>query len=574
MNCSGDWDARIQAAFAGCLRDRDAMHDYQESAVEFLKLNPFSALFVDLGLGKSVISLTTILDLVREFETDCTLVIAPLRVANETWPTEIGQWRHTAALSAHRIRDEELVERVNEAGAEARELLKRFGADADEVQTFIRRHRTLELRRKAKKLGYGGPDIRRYGAKHIDAAMGAPVSPAERKLYVQDCRRRAAAVAVREQKARNPASIYIINREQVEFLVEAWGRDWPYDTVFIDESSSLKDHRTKRWKALKKVRPFMRRMHQLTATPAAETYLHLFGQIYLLDRGERLGKSFTEFTETYFKHNKYDYSYKLLPGAEEAIAAKISDICLTMKAEDYLSLEKPVMLVRNVRLSEREQNLYTTMERDSIVELNGVEIEAETAAALSAKLLQLASGVLYDTQLMQDPITEEFEKIKTVHPVHEHKIGSLQELQEEVGGESLLVAYHFKSSLERLQRAFPEAVVMDREGKVVKQWNSGKIKMLLVHPQSAGHGLNLQHGGRHVVFFDLPWSLELYLQLIGRLARQGQQKVVYVHHLVAQGTIDEVVLDCLLQKRDAQDVLFRLLKRLRKSNQQKIALST
>jgi len=567
------WNERIQAAFANCQRGRDDMHAYQDGehgAVQFLKANPFSALFIDLGLGKTVISLTAIYDLVREFESDCCLVIAPLRVANETWPTEIGQWRHTAALSMHRIRDEELIEQVNAAGAAARATLKALGTASPTVQNFVRQHRFMGLKRRAKNLGHSGPGLRRYADSKIDEEMAKPVSAEERKLFVKQSRQGAAAQAVRDQKAKNPASIYIINREQIEFLVTAWGRDWPYDTVFIDESSSLKEHRTVRWKALNKVRPLMRRMHQLTATPAAESYLHLFGQIYLLDRGERLGKSFTAFTEAYFKHNKYDYSYKLLPGADEQIAKKISDICLTMKAEDYLSLEKPVMEVRRVGLSNHEHDLYKAMERDSVLTLGDREITADTAAALSSKLLQMASGVLYDTALEEDPITGDFETVKRVHPIHDHKINDLAQLREDASGEPLLVAYHFKSSLERLQRAFPDAQAMGREGREVKLWNQRKIPMLLVHPQSAGHGLNLQHGGRHVVFFDLPWSLELYLQLIGRLARQGQTRVVYVHHLVAAGTIDEVVMQCLLEKRDSQETLFRWLKAIRGRNQLKL----
>lgn len=558
------WHEWIQAAFANCERDRDSLHDYQEHAIEFLKLNPFSALFIDLGLGKTVISLTTVLDLVCALETDCTLVIGPLRVVNETWPTEIGLWRHTSALSMHRIREEPLVEHVRAAGAKARALIKEQGSSSEEVRAFLIRHRTLELRRRAKNLGYSRGDIRKYALARIGEAMLKPVSEQEKKLFVVAARQKAAAEAVREQKRLNPASIYIINREQVEFLVNAWGKDWPYDTVVVDESSSLKDHRTNRWKALRKVRPFIKRMHQLTATPAAESYLHLFGQIGLLDLGERLGRTYTEFTEKYFKHNKYDYSYKLLPGAAEEIARAISDICLTMKAEDYLSLEKPVFEVRRIDLPENAAAIYRSMEQDSIVELEEREITADTAAALSSKLLQIASGVLYETFLLEDADTHDFNKVKRVHQVHDKKVEDLKDLVAELGEESVLVSYHFKASLDRLRKAFPHAVVMDKEGACVKRWNDGKIKMLLVHPQSAGHGLNLQRGGRHIAFFDIPWSLELYLQLIGRLARQGQKYVVYVHHLVAKGTLDEAVMQCLLEKRNGQEELFKMLKALRR----------
>lgn len=558
------WSDQIKALFSDCTLDRDDMHAYQDEAVTFLKKNPFCALFIDMGLGKTVSSLTAILDLVCEMEVDCVLVVAPLRVANETWPTEIRNWRHTASMTIARIRDEDVVDEVNAAGRRASQILKVHGTEDPRVQAFVRRHRELQLRRRAKSNGLAGAEITRYGRKHIDAAMGNPVTAVERKLYVKHARRLAAGIAVRAHKARNPATIYIINREQLEFLVTAWGRDWPYDTVFIDESSSLKDRTSNRWKALRAVRPLIKRMHQLTATPAAESYLHLWAQISLLDLGERLGKTYTEFTNKFFDHNKYTFAYTLKEGAEQTIAEKIADICLTMKVEDYLPLEKPVMEIRNVTLSAAEMAIYKQMESSSIVELDGREIEAETAAALSSKLLQISSGVLYETYLDEDFDTGDFNKVKKVHRVHDRKIEDLKSLVEEVGGENVLVSYHFKSSLARLQEAFPKAVVMDKEGSVVRRWNSGKVPMLLVHPQSAGHGLNLQKGGRHVVFFDLPWSLELYLQLIGRLARQGQPYVVFVHHIVARGTIDELVLSCLLQKQDAQEELFRMLKRLRK----------
>ena len=567
------WTERLHSAFDNCILDRDNMHAYQDGpdgAVPFLKANPFSALFIDMGLGKTVSSLTAILDLVCDMEVECVLVIAPVRVANETWPTEIGLWRHTAPMTISHIRDEELVDSVNRAGADARKILKTFGPSDPRVQAFIRRFRELALRQRAKKLGYAGAAITAYGKAKIDEAMLKPIMAEEIKHFSNYCRQKAAAEAVRAHKQRNPATIYIINREQIEFLVNAWGNDWPYDCVLIDESSSLKDHTTKRWKALRKVRPFITRMHQLTATPAAESYLHLFGQIGLLDMGERLGNTFQKFTDQYFTHNKYTRKYALRDGAKEAIAAKIADICLTMKAEDYLSLEQPVYVTRGIDLGPKEQAFYDEMESESVVTLEGREIEAATAAALSSKLLQIASGVLYETYLLDDmdvgdeDRAPDLKQIKQVHHVHDRKIDDLKELVSEHEGETMLVVYHFKSSLIRLQKAFPKAVAMDAAGTMVKKWQAGKIPMMLVHPQSAGHGLNLQSGGRHVVFFDLPWSLELYQQTVGRLARQGQKMVVYVHHLVCRGTLDEFVLKCLGEKSDVQEGLFKLLKKMRR----------
>lgn len=564
MSCFAE---EVHRLFERCesWRLREAMHDYQRDAVQFLKDNPYSALFIDLGLGKSIISLTTILDLVGSFEIDCTLVIAPLRVASETWPTEIGLWHHTACLSYAHIRDEDLVETVNAAGAYARDLMKKHGVAHPHVQELVHQMRLEEVKRKAKKEKI---DLRKNRAlikERFELVKESPLTAAEKKAFVDFARKKAAAKAVREHKERNPACVYIINREQVEFLVEAWGRDWPYRAVFIDESSSLKDHRTNRFKALAKVRRsgLIDRLHELTATPAAETYLHLFAQMYLLDLGERLGSNYTTFTERFFKHNKYNHTYKLLPGAEDEIAKLISDICLTMKAEDYLDLQKPISVLDRVELTPEQRKMYDILANDSVLELeDGVEIEAETAAALSAKLLQFTSGVLYETRMDFCPITDEGTKTRIVHPIHDHKIEKLRQLQEEACGEPLLVAYHLNSSLDRLRQAFPEAIVMDRQGKAVKEWNKGNIPMLLVHPQSAGHGLNLQYGGHQIVFFDIPWSLELYLQTIGRLARQGQVKAVVVHHLVVSGTIDEVVVECLQNKTDAQEKLFSMLKKL------------
>ena len=870
------WAERLHSAFDDCTLDRDDMHAYQDGpdgAVPFLKANPFSALFIDMGLGKTVSSLTAIIDFVCDMEVECVLVIAPVRVANETWPTEIGVWHHTAPMTIARIRDDELVGTVNKAGSDARKILKENGPNDPRVQAFIRRFRELALRQRAKKLGYAGAAITAYGKAKIDEAMAKPVKPDEIKHFAAYCRQKAAAEAVRAHKQRNPATIYIINREQVEFLVNAWGKEWPYDCVFIDESSSLKDHTTKRWKALRRVRPFMKRMHQLTATPAAESYLHLYGQIGLLDMGKRLGTTYQAFTDLYFNHNKYTRKYTLKEGAKEAIAEKISDICLTMKAEDYLSLEEPIEVVRGVDLSPKERAFYDQMESESVVTLEGRDIEAGTAAALSSKLLQIASGVLYETYLLEDTdvgnddYVADMKTVKQIHHVHDHKINDLKELVSEHEGETMLVVYHFKSSLARLQKAFPKAVAMDAAGTVVKKWQAGKIPMLLVHPQclhpstevltehrgwvriidvstdervfdgvefvnhsgchlsgvmevcevfglkmtpnhklligdqwveardvgdsgsirdaatyrycgsesylsemfalrpcdhatstecdssqprgseampvlqesqraqsdrhanmeqlvrleipskgfvrqklrwsrywcmrtlayvclvlrghggfvptrsdnrthgresrvlqrelhlgdadgatieqaqqsdtcvrrkggppgrivptngvesrypdgkvelghvsgrcgvgrigidvpeeskvaektkvydlvdcgprsrflirnsigevfishnSAGHGLNLQSGGRHVVFFDLPWSLELYQQTIGRLARQGQKMVVYVHHIVCRGTMDELVLQCLRAKSDVQEGLFKLLKKIRR----------
>jgi len=534
----GALDQYVRSCFENVVRGPEDMHDYQRTCVDFLLATPFSALFIDLGLGKTVSSLSLILELVTRAECEHALVIAPVRVASDTWPTEIGLWRHTAPLTYVHIREEEVVKTVNDAGAAERDAIRK------------------ELSERALWDGVVGEALK----KRVALGLKSEAS----KARIAKARLIASRKAVRQHFKKNPATIHIINREQVEFLVDAWGRDWPFDTVIVDESSSLKDHTTNRFKALKKVRPLIKRMHQLTATPAAETYLHLFAQIYLLDQGERFGRSIGKFREQYFTHNQWTHQYKLRPGAEQQIAEKIADITLTMKAEDYLDLKEPLSLVDTVKLSDEFKSLYARMEDDYLITLpNGAEIEAETAAALSQKLLQMASGVIYET-VMEETEDGEFKKRRTVHHLHDHKLEKLETIVEEAQGEPILVAYWHESSLARLQKRFPKAVVMDEKGDCIKAWNKGKIPMLLLHPQSGAHGLNLQHGGRRMVFFDIPWSLELYQQFVGRLARQGQKLVVIVHHLVAEGTLDEAVVGALREKRDAQEVLFKWLKKIRK----------
>ncbi len=533
---SFDLHRYVQEVFRNVERGPEDMRPYQHTAVDFVLDNPFCALFIDVGMGKSCISLSAIMHLIQHHdEVEHWLVVAPKRVVNETWPTEIGLWRHTAPLTFAHIREDEVVEAVNVAGR-------------------------AERRKIEEELLWQG--LSKSAIKEKMKGLAA-------KQRIEKARLVASRKAVRDHFRRNPSVVHLISRDHVEFLVDAWGKDFPYKGIVVDESSSLKDHKTGRFKALRRIRPLLKRMIQLTATPAAETYLHLFPQIYLLDEGQRLGKSITHYREEYFTYNQYTHKYKIKPGAEERIAEKIAYIALTLKAEDYLDLEKPIMLMEKVALSAEQRTLYETMEREYVVTLpSGEEIEAETAAALSQKLLQMASGVLYEAVLEPD-CHGSLKKRRVVHILHDHKIEKLQTIVEEVQSETLLVAYWHESSLDRLKKAFPKAVVMDDEGKCIKDWNMGKIPMLLVHPQSAGHGLNIQHGGRRIVYFDIPWSLELYEQLNGRLdgarqlARKEDMRVVFIHHLIAEGTLDEAVAEALSEKRDAQELLFTLLKKMR-----------
>lgn len=523
-------EERIALLFAAVEYERRQMHFYQEECVDFLKENPFSALFIDMGMGKTISTLTVIADLLMEFLEEKVLVVAPLRVAVDTWPTEIRSWRHTAWMNFTVIRASEDDPRLVEARAKARAFGRSEGLSTAETQKIAGRSETIE-----------------------------------RERIMQDL-------------ARSDAKIHIINREQLEWLVYFWKGKWPYRVVIIDESSSFKDHKTDRFQALAKVRNtpgLIERLHLLTATPAAETYEHLFAQLFLMDRGRRLGKNITAYREKYFTYNRWSMKYKLRPGCEEEILAKIADICLVMRAKDYLPRKDPTITPHLVTLDESHLKLIKDLERDFVVDLpGGAEVEAKTAAMLSSMLLQMASGTLYETQLLEDWDTDDLRKVKKVHNIHDHKIEALKEIYEQAQneGQPLMVAYYFKSSLAKLKKAFPKAVAMDDEGKCVKAWNSNKIPMLLIHPQSAGHGLNLQKGlGHTLIFFDLIYSLEYYLQTIGRLDRQGQMNPVFVKLLIAVGTIDEIVWKALSAKQDAQEKLFTLLKRLnRKYREQRL----
>lgn len=521
----------LQSMFANVVRGRDDLHGYQaDICIPFLKENPFSGLFIDLGMGKTISALTVIADLLAEFAYDKVLVIGPPRVATNTWPTEIGLWQHTAWMN-HVV----------------------IYVDDDDPRLAVARRKAIA---EARAEGLSAADAAKRGQK-------AETAEKER---------------IRKQLATSRATIHIVPSNWVEWLVEFYQRKWPYRAVFVDESSQFKDHTSGRFKALKNVRNtpgLIERLHIFTATPAAESLVHLFAQIYLIDRGERFGSHVSKFQNKYFTKNQWTRKWKLRDEDDrEVILGKIADICLVMKAEDYLDLAKPTIRQRYVTMNAREMALYETLQSEFVVTLdNGAEIEAETAANLGAKLLQMASGALYETVETEVEETGDIKRSKRTHLIHDHKIQELQQIVDEAQGATFIVGYHFQSSLERLKKAFPQAVVMDREGKCVSKWNAGKIPMLLMHPQSGGHGLNLQAGGHNMVFFDLPWSLELYLQFIGRLARQGQKHPVLVQILTTRNTVDEGIFQALQNKEDAQEVFFKLLKRLIRKRRQALGRS-
>ncbi|HIT93104.1 SNF2-related protein [Garciella nitratireducens] len=438
-------------------------HEYQVYATEYILTHPIAAVLLDMGLGKSVITLSAIFDLTLDsFLVRKVLVIAPFRVARDTWPAEIEKWDHLKGLN-------------------------------------------------------------------YTVAVGT--------------------VAQRKRALMKRAQVYIINRENIEWLISRSGISFDFDMVVIDELSSFKSHQAKRFKSLLKVRPKVKRIVGLTGTPSSNGLMDLWAEYRLLDMGQRLGRFIGRYREDYFVPDKRNqqviFSYKPKPGAEEAIYRLISDITISMKGSDYLKLPELVINEVPVKLSEKEMKTLDTMKRDFITTVKGEEITAANAAALSGKLLQMANGAVYDDQGV------------VIH-IHDRKLDALEDLIEAANGKPVLIAYWFKHDLSRIQKRFEVEVLSTRDS--IKRWNDGKIPIAVIHPASAGHGLNLQAGGSTLVWFGLTWSLELYQQTNARLWRQGQNETVVIHHLIAKGTIDERVMKALNDKNNTQAALIDAVK--------------
>lgn len=487
-------------------RGREDLHDYQaDLGIPFLLDNPYSALLADVGLGKAVMLATTIVDLWTDLDSPQSLVTAPVRVSRQTWPTEFEEWEHLHGFPLTLIRAED---------------------DTPEVHAVYRR-KYEQFYVEAKRLHMTPKEAARFAQVYASHYRDIAKQIWRRKLVQQ------------------PTPLHIIGIEQIPWLVQFWGRKWPYRNVVIDESSKFKKWNTARFKAINSVHKFIARLHLATASPAPEDYMDLFAQMFLLDRGQRLGRNITAFRNEFFDYNEWRRTYTIKPGAEEIIASRIADLCLVMRAEDYLDLEKPLLLDRPIELDEETRALKEQFEQNFIMSLgeDEITIEALNGAALTNKLQQFASGAVYDEN-------------KKVHSIHDEKIADLQQLIDELQGSPVLIVYWFKSSLDRLRKSFPDLVVMDKAGNCVKAWNEGKIGKLALNPGSAAHGLNMQYGPcRDIYFFDLPWSRELYEQTIGRLARQGQRFVVRVWHALVKDSMDEVVKTGLQNKGAGQDRL-------------------
>ncbi len=439
-------------------------HDYQAFAIDYIETHPVAAVLLDMGLGKTVISLTAIADLLFDsFLAHRILVVAPLRVARDTWPAELEKWSHL---------------------------------------------------------------------QHLTYAV-AVGTPKERK---------AALMA--------GADITIINRENLGWLIEDSNLPFDYDMVVIDELSSFKNHQSKRFRSLMKVRPKVKRIIGLTGTPSSNGLMDLWAEFRLLDMGKRLGRFITEYRNNYFLPDKRNgmivYSYKPLPYAEELIYRQISDITISMKSTDHLQMPELISSQYEVRLSKEERQRYDELKKDLILQLPDGDITAANAAALTGKLSQLANGAIYaDTG--------------EVVEFHDRKLDALEDILEAANGKPVLVAYWFKHDLERIKRRFSVREI--KESRDITDWNAGKIPVAVIHPASAGHGLNLQAGGSTLIWFGLTWSLELYQQTNARLWRQGQTSgTVVIEHIITKGTIDERILKALSQKELTQTALIDAVK--------------
>ena len=438
-------------------------HEYQTYATNFILEHPVAAVILEMGLGKSVITLTAIYELMlNRFEVQKVLVIAPLRVARDTWPAEIEKWEHLEGLT-------------------------------------------------------------------YSVAIG---TEAERLAAL-----------------KRPAHLYLINRENVDWLITKSGVPFDFDMVVIDELSSFKSHTAKRFKSLLKVRPMVKRMVGLTGTPSSNGLMDLWAEFRVLDMGQRLGRYITHYRNNLFVPDKRNqqmiFSYKPRLGAADAIYSLISVITISMKSADLLNMPECIINEVPVSLSEKEWSVYQALKEDMVIDLKDEEIDAVNAAALSGKLLQMANGAVYNEE-------------KEVINIHDRKLDALEDLIEGANGKPVLVAYWYNHDLQRIKNRFSVREI--KTSQDIKDWNNGEIPVAVIHPASAGHGLNIQFGGSTIIWFGLTWSLELYQQTNARLWRQGQQSTVVIHHIIANDTIDEDVMKALRKKEKIQSALIDSVK--------------
>ena len=444
-------------------------HTYQTRLKDFIIGNRYAFLTVDMGLGKTVTTLTAVRELLEDYlEAERVLVIAPKSVAENTWTSECAKWDHLAHL-------------------------------------------------------------------RVSVVMGTE--------------------AQRIKALETPADLYVINRDNVVWLTEHLGSGWDFDTVVVDESSSFKNPQARRFKALRKVRPRIRRIILLTGTPSPNGHMDLWAQMWLIDMGERLGRTLGSFRTKYFKPGRSNghvvYDWHLLPGAGDKISAKMQDVTVSLKAEDWLEVPDLIETDIRIALSPTESKAYRDFERDQLMSIEGKDIEAVTAAALANKLLQFTGGAMYDTE-------------HGWHTTNDAKLRALEDIIETANGEPVLVFYQFKHELTRLLERFKalQPVTFSGEPETLREWNEGKIRLLLCQPASVQYGLNMQHGGHIIVWYTPTWNLEQYQQANARLHRQGQERPVLCYRLICEGTIDTRVISAISAKDYAQESLLAIIRQI------------
>ena len=549
---------KLNAVYSKVKFTEDDIDDYQWEAIETILREPRFALFIDTGLGKTVIMLFVIRNLIFSGEISKVLVIAPLKVSSRTWPDEIATWSFSAPLVSKQIRGDELIEHVNAAGARERARIKEYG-----LPTHISRDFDSNCAKRLKKMLADNPGIK-IDEDQAMRKIRQQVMKSATDYCVEQVRMDAASDFLARDEKLNPASISLINHENVDFLVEAWGENFPYEMIIYDESSGAKNGKSNRVKALMRVRKKVKRFVQLTATPNSENYLGLWSQMYLLDNGRRLGTEYSSFESRYFHVDKYTRAVTIKPGSAEEITAAIADISMVMKQEDYVEMAPPIIRDIKVTLDANAREKYMAMSDGGVVTVDDVDIAADSVIAMLQKMMQICSGFVYEGVETLDTFGD-VHTSRIAHDIHDCKIQALRELRAEFPGEPMLLAYYHKQSLVKLQAAFPDAVRMDAKATQQTAWNKGEIPLLLMHPKSGAHGLNLQHGGRHVVNFDTYFSYEQYYQFWRRLARRGQKEQVYVHNILADDTYDMVVkAQCWVGKKQRQDAFFDMLKKIRR----------
>lgn len=553
----------------------DNFHDVQWEGLAHCHIHPYCGLYFDAGLGKTAIGLTYLMQRLRMGASKRALVIAPIRVAVQTWPNELDEWAHLKGTPYQLIRAEDNDPEVKEFRKETYQRARAGGLDSWELDLY---QGLLRSYLERQWIDYWTAGLSPIFPKPQDMAEFDRLTAYNRYLHSQghlppeEADRAAGTLTtqfkdrLRREQLRADVPLHFINREALPWLVEVLTerqQGCPYTDAIYDEASDLGDAGTARWKAMKQLRRYLKSFVQMTATPAAEGYQKLFSQRWLMDAGDLWGNFITHWRDEHFTYQSKTFSYKLKKGHDKVISSQMADRCLVAKAEDYLppvatgwaDMTRKIELGPELREREREfiESRILRLQKDGISLPDSPEefIDADNPASLSQKLLQFCSGAVYDDK-------------KVARLIHDHKIEELKQLQDELHGEPILLVYWWQSSLARLRKAFPKMQVVDKQASQQGDWNKGKIPLLAIHPQGGEFGLNLQKGpGHDIVPFDMFWSYEKWYQIHKRLARQGQTRPVRSWPLVVKGSADEVAVKRLQAKEDAQNALFKYIMDIR-----------